>query len=79
MFKYPRKFKRKVPLTVCIAAICEGGIVLGACDKMMTAGDVEFEPQAPTGRSMKVFPITNSIAVMTAGDSGLQSEIVQGL
>ena len=39
------KFKRKVPMTVCIAAICDNNTtILGACDRMMTSGDVEFEP-----------------------------------
>jgi hypothetical protein len=37
---------------------------------MLTAGDVEFEP-----RQTKIYPITNSIAIMVAGDNSLQNEI----
>jgi hypothetical protein len=41
---------------------------------MITAGDVEFEPPQP-----KVFPLTTSIAVMIAGDSSMQMEILYPL
>lgn len=61
-------------MTVCIAAICEGSIVLGASDRMITAGDIQFEP--PT---QKVFGVTSSIAVMFAGDAALQSEVRQAV
>jgi hypothetical protein len=85
--------KRKAPLTVCIAAICESSIIYAAVDRMMTSGDVEFEPdldsipkyEFPTplkhqaNTNPKIVPITNSITAMTAGDSGLQTEITQQL
>jgi hypothetical protein len=58
-------------MTVCIAAICEGGIIFGAADRMKTAMDVQFEPPIP-----KIFPITNSIIAMTAGDALFQREIL---
>lgn len=58
-------------MTVCIATIAAGG-VLGASDRMLTAGDVEFEPDTP-----KINPVTNSIVVMTAGDSALHAEILR--
>lgn len=83
--------KRKAPMTVCIAAICETGTIIGASDRMMTSGDVEFEPdldsiQKPDlppqisrtfNANTKIYPITTSIVFMTAGDSGFQSEIIQ--
>jgi hypothetical protein len=34
------KSKKERPLTVCIAAICAPGIILGAADQMKTAGDI---------------------------------------
>jgi hypothetical protein len=37
---------------------------------MLTAGDIEFEPQQP-----KILLLTNSIVLMTAGDSSLQIEL----
>jgi hypothetical protein len=78
-------------MTVCIAAICENGNIFGASDRMMTSGDIEFEPKldfiakpnlpAPVALAFntntKIYAVTTSIVVMTAGDSGLQSEIVQ--
>jgi len=80
-------------MTVCIAAICENGIIYGASDRMLTSGDIEFEPdldsitkpELPAAAALtfnsntKIYAITNSFAVMTAGDSGLQSEIVQDM
>lgn len=59
-------------MTVCIAAICQANIIVGASDRMLTAGDVEFEPHFA-----KSIAVTNSIVVMMAGDSALQAEIVQ--
>jgi hypothetical protein len=58
-------------VTVCVAALCDGGNVFGASDRMLTASDVQFEPD--TG---KIRELTNSIALMTAGDSSLQTEII---
>lgn len=61
-------------MTVCIAVICEGNIILGASDRMITAGDIQFEP--PT---RKVLGITSSIALMFAGDAALHSEVTQAV
>lgn len=58
-------------MTVCVAAIAEDNIILGASDRMITAGDVEFEPP-----QTKVIFLTSSIAVMIAGDASLQLEIL---
>jgi hypothetical protein len=41
---------------------------------MLTAGDIEFEPEQP-----KILPLTTSIALMLAGDSAMQREILQGV
>ena len=76
-------------MTVCIAAICDTMSIIGACDRMMTSGDIEFEPHldsiakpplpAPLSdgynTNQKIYPITNVTVAMTAGDSGLQSQI----
>jgi hypothetical protein len=58
-------------VTVCVAAICDSSTVLGASDRMLTAGDVQFEPS-----QSKVWILTTSIAAMVAGDSSLQAEIL---
>lgn len=57
-------------MTVCVAAR-SGNFIFGASDRMLTGGDVEFEPD-----TAKIIPLTSSIAAMTAGDSALQSEIL---
>jgi hypothetical protein len=66
--------KPRSPVTVCIAAICQGSIIFGASDRMLTSGDgeIEFEPAFP-----KSFPLSTSVVAMTAGDSALQAEILQ--
>jgi hypothetical protein len=61
-------------VTVCIAAICEGGIILGASDRMITWGDIQFQPPTP-----KLVPLTTSIAAMTSGDAALLREISDGV
>jgi hypothetical protein len=59
-----------IPLTVCVAAIYDSGVI-GASDRMITAGDVLFEP-----KQTKLVTLTTSITVMLAGDSSLQLEIM---
>jgi hypothetical protein len=61
-------------MTVCIAAIYNNNSILGASDRMVTGGygDITFEPPSP-----KIIPITNSIAVMTAGDQSIQMRVFQ--
>ena len=61
-------------MTVCIAAIYDNASILGASDRMVTGGfgDIEFEPPAP-----KILNITNSIAVLTAGDQNIQMQVFQ--
>jgi hypothetical protein len=58
-------------VTVCIAARA-GQFVFGTTDRMLTAGDVQFEPPA----AAKTLLVSNSIFVMTAGDSGFQGQIL---
>jgi len=78
-------------MTVCIAAICDNGGIVGATDRMMTSGDIEFEPDfnsleklefpGPLNENytpnQKIFALTNYIVGLTAGDAGLESEIMQ--
>src|SRR5277367_6736484 len=76
LLKKKSNLKKRIPVTVCIAAICQGSVVFGASDRMLTSGDgeIEFEPAFP-----KSFSLTNSIVAMTAGDSALQAEMLQDL
>jgi hypothetical protein len=57
-------------VTVCIAARA-GNIVVGASDRMLTSGDIQFEPSAGT----KIYALSNSMFMMTAGDSALHAEM----
>jgi hypothetical protein len=52
--------------------MCNENILLGAPDRMLTAGDVEFEPT-----TAKIYEVTNPNVVMIAGESSLQLEILQ--
>jgi hypothetical protein len=71
-------------MTICIAAIAGNGMIFGASDRMITSGDIEYEPTITEetrekGAPLKVFHVTNSIAVMTAGDASTHSEILQNV
>lgn len=59
-------------MTVCIAAICDNSMLIGASDRMVTSGDIQFEPQRT-----KIISLTSSIVVMTAGDVAIQTEALQ--
>jgi len=61
-------------MTVCIAAIYNNNAILGASDRMVTGGygDITFEPT-----ETKILKLTNSIAVMTAGDQSIQIQVYQ--
>lgn len=80
--KWPTRFEtsnQRRPLTVCIAAICEHDLIIGASDQMLTSGDFEFEPRPSSSGSnivLKITPINESIVAMMAGHSGLQFEIL---
>lgn len=61
-------------MTVCVAAICtvnEGArAVVGASDRMITAGFTETEPSAS-----KIWPLSNSVFALVAGDMELQTAL----
>lgn len=57
-------------MTVCIAARSFSAVFL-VSDRMITAGDIQFEPPVA-----KITFLTSSIAVMAAGDSAFHSEIM---
>lgn len=66
-------------MTVCVAALGqlpEGRFVIGLSDRMLSSSDqeIQFEPDQP-----KIFPVSNSIALMWAGDASVQAEILQDL
>ena len=70
----PRKPRSdNTPVTVCIAARCFGAVFL-LSDRMITAGDIQFEPTVS-----KISFLTSSIAVMGAGDSAFHAEVVSGV
>lgn len=73
MYKQHKR-KIEVPVTICIAAICEGGVIFGAADRMKTAGDVQFEPEGK-----KIFGLTSSVVAMTAGDAAIQVAILKNV
>jgi hypothetical protein len=60
-------------MTVCIAAKCADGIIFGISDRMLTSGDIQFEPRATN----KVLILTSSIVAMTAGDAAFNAEILR--
>ena len=65
-------------MTVCIATRCRepstgAGIIFGACDRMVTSGDITFKSRSPN----KFIALTRSIVIMTAGDLALQDEIMR--
>ena len=59
-------------MTVCIAAICNNSVIFGASDRMLTAGDIQFEPQL-----QKNYLLTSKIVIQVAGDASVQAEVVQ--
>jgi len=58
-------------MTICLAALCETHTIIGASDRMITAGDVEFEPD-----QVKIWWMNPSVAIMVSGNTPLQSEIL---
>jgi hypothetical protein len=72
IYNRPAICGEETPVTVCVAAIANNNTVFGASDRMLTAGDIQFEPIQP-----KILSLSNSICAMTAGDSSLQAEILQ--
>jgi 20S proteasome alpha/beta subunit len=71
----PRRGKR---MTVCIAAVCHwpgpsgtpGRVIVGASDRMITANDVQYEPN-----QMKVHALGQKVAVLFSGEYVVHAEI----
>jgi hypothetical protein len=67
--------RSRSPVTVCIAAICQGPgdlpYIIGATDRKVTFGDIEYEPDAP----MKVWDLGSGNAALMAGELDAQAEI----
>ena len=63
-----------IPVTVCVATICDNSTIIGASDRMLTAGNVQFEPTFP-----KIYPLTISITAMVSGDMTIQSELISDM
>jgi hypothetical protein len=61
-------------VTVCIAAR-SGSLVMGASDRMLTSGDIQFEPPLTS----KLTVLTTSLGVLQAGDAAFHSEIMWGV
>jgi 20S proteasome alpha/beta subunit len=61
-------------MTVCISAIFDNSTIVGASDRMLTAGDIQFQPSQP-----KIWTLTTSIVGMIAGDVGIHAEIFNKL
>lgn len=59
-------------MTVCIAAIYDRSCIVGASDRMLTSGDVQFEPETP-----KQYGLTHSIMLLVAGDMSINAEVAQ--
>ena len=58
-------------MTVCVAAIADERWILAAADRMITTGDIEYEPP----RS-KIVNVSNAISILWAGDASAQDEIL---
>jgi hypothetical protein len=69
-----KRLKVRMPVTVCVAAMAQylgNGIIVGASDRMVTSGDIEFEQE-----QRKIHPLTNAIHIMVAGDLGIQTDLL---
>jgi hypothetical protein len=72
----------KRPMTVCIAAICEHDLIVVASDRMLSAGQVEFEPAPASNDKNFITKITqinaeSTIMMLMAGATGFQTEIAK--
>lgn len=69
-------------MTVCVAAICQWNevnpkvpwvpMIVGAADRMLTAGDVQYEPM-----QAKIQQIAPRFLVMIAGDASVHAGAIQ--
>jgi hypothetical protein len=65
------KQRRRQSVTVCVAAIAERSVLVGVSDRMLTAGDVEFEPA-----QAKMWSFSSSVWALISGDYTVQAEIL---
>ena len=66
-----KKIKRGLEkLTVCIATINRNRFAIGATDRMITAGDIQYQPDIS-----KIWIFTDSIAALVGGDIQTQKTI----
>lgn len=68
--RYKKPKKRGIKLTVCVATINNNNFVTGASDRMITAGDIQYQPDIS-----KIWIFTKSIAVLVGGDIPTQKTI----
>jgi len=62
-------------MTICLAALCcEGQQVVVAADRMITAGDTEFEQDV-----RKVHQVTSGSVVLSAGSALRQVQLIRGV
>ena len=61
-------------MTVCIAAICAEGYIFCAADRMLTSGDIQYEPLSP-----KTFGLTKFVVSMMSGDAAFYTEIMDAV
>ena len=65
-------------MTVCSAAICHINhgppFIVGACDRMITIGDIEYQPD-----QSKVIPLATHTVVLLAGEMHVHSAILPTL
>src|ERR1035437_1522427 len=69
--------KAGTPVTVCVAAMAEyegRKIIIAASDRMVTAGDIEWEQD-----QRKIHGLTSAINLMIAGDLHVQTDIIHEL
>jgi hypothetical protein len=84
MVTFNPRFREKVVVTVCIAALCRwnyrsasepedwGFVAIAASDRMITSGDVQYEPN-----QTKVAQMTQRTMLLIAGDYSLHSEAIR--
>jgi 20S proteasome alpha/beta subunit len=68
----PPDYGERLPMTVCIAAICNyhtpHPFVVGACDRMITIGDIEYEPD-----QTKLVQVASHAVILIAGQMRLHA------
>ena len=60
-------------MTVCIAAVCDTAFIVGACDHLLTFGDLVTLDSSVS----KIWKIGTHAVSMMAGDASLATEVMQ--